>query len=314
MDHLRKSINKGYESINKLGLWAKALIVILLSLLLSRYINARPASKEAFGSNETLQLREGTEIYDDFYANVYDALTYVNTKNDFEINNVIKLTKPTKKSVILDVGSGTGHHVKQFAATGITNVTGVDNSKAMVKKAKELNPANKYVLGDVMVSSLFKNSMFTHITCFYFTIYYFNNKKAFLTNCFNWLMPGGQLVVHLVDKSMFDPILPPANPLLMVSPQRYAKERITHSNVVFDEFRYKANFEAGDGENAMFVEKFVTRKEEKVFRKNKHKLYMQDIEDILVIARSVGFIEKSKLDMIRVQYEYQYLYILQKPE
>ena len=314
MDHLRKSIITGYESVNKLGIWAKALIVIILSLFIFKSINARPANKEAFGSNEQLQLREGNEIYDDFYANVYDSLTYVTTKNDFEVNNIIKITEPTKKSVILDVGSGTGHHVKQFTSAGITNVTGVDISKAMVKKAKDLNPGNKYVVGDVMTSSLFKKGMFTHITCFYFTIYYFSDKKAFLTNCFNWLMPGGQLVVHLVDKSMFDPILPPANPLLMVSPQRYAKKRITHSNIVFDEFKYNSNFEVDDSDNAMFVEKFVTRKEDKIFRKNKHNLYMQDIDDILAIARTVGFIEKAKLDMIRVQYEYQYLYIFQKPE
>ena len=72
MDHLRKSIITGYESVNKLGIWAKALIVIILSLFIFKSINARPANKEAFASNEQLQLREGNEIYDDFYANVYD--------------------------------------------------------------------------------------------------------------------------------------------------------------------------------------------------------------------------------------------------
>ena len=41
---------------------------------------------------------------------------------------------------------------------------------------------------------------------------------------------------------------------------------------------------------------------------------MSDISDILAIARKVGFIEVQKVDMVRAEYEYQYLYILQKPE
>ena len=67
--------------------------------------------------------------------------------------------------------------------------------------------------------------VFTDITCFYFTIYYLiKDKNAFLSNCYHWLKPGGKLIMHLVEK-MFDPILPVANPLVMVSPQRYAKKK-----------------------------------------------------------------------------------------
>lgn len=314
MDQLRKTFRHGYTSVNKLSIWAKALIIIILALILFKQINNRPARFEAFQTSDKLELREGNQVYDDFYANIYDSLTYVDTKNDFELKQVVKLTEPTSKSIVLDIGSGTGHHVKQLTDLGITNATGVDNSKSMVKKAKELNPKNKYVLGDVLNSSLFKANEFTHITCFYFTLYYFSNKKAFFANCFNWLMPGGHLIVHLVDKGMFDPILPPANPLLMVSPQRYAKKRITHSKIFFDEFKYSSDFEVNDSsDDAMFVEKFTTRKEDKLFRKNKHKLFMEDLDDILVMARDVGFIEKQKIDMVRVTYEYQYLYVFQKP-
>lgn len=313
MDHLSKTFRNGYTSINKLSIWAKALIVIILTLILFKHINNRPARAEAFQQTDKLQLREDNQVYDDFYANIYDSLTYEDTKNDFELRQVIKLTEPTSKSIILDIGSGTGHHIKQFTDLGITNATGVDKSVSMVKKAKELNPNNKYINGDVLNASLFKNNEFTHITCFYFTLYYLNNKKAFFTNCFNWLMPGGHLIVHIVDKDMFDPILPPANPLLMVSPQRYAKKRITHSNIVFNEFKYNSEFKVNDNNDAMFVEKFTTRKEDKLFRKNKHKLFMEDLDDILVIARNAGFIEKEKIDMVRVTYEYQYLYVFQKP-
>ena len=58
----------------------------------------------------------------------------------------------------------------------------------------------------------------------------------------NWLMPGGKLIVHLVDRDKFDPILPPGNPLYIVSPQKYAKERITKTKITFNEFLYNSNF------------------------------------------------------------------------
>ena len=51
-------------------------------------------------------------------------------------------------------------------------------------------------------------------------------------------MPGGYLIVHLVDRESFDPILPPGNPLYVVSPQKYAKERITKTKVHFNDFIY----------------------------------------------------------------------------
>ena len=42
-----------------------------------------------------------------------------------------------------------------------------------------------------------------------------------------------------VNKNKFDPIVPPANPLQLISPQKYAKERITHSFIKFNNRIYK---------------------------------------------------------------------------
>ena len=305
------------KCFKKLSVWERVFLVILL-IIVTVIINNlffKKNSIEGFEETSEFIVKRGSDIYDDFYGSVYDDLVFNKIKNDFEVGTIINKTGPTEASIILDIGSGTGHHVKQLKDAGVKDVTGVDSSVEMVKKAKELNPQNKYITGDALKSSLFSSNKFTHITCLYFTIYYFQNKRAFFANCFNWLMPGGKLTIHLVDKAMFDPILPPANPLLVVSPQRYAKNRITHSNIVFDEFKYGSNFEVDkNGDNAFFVEKFTTRKEGKLFRKNKHELFMSDISDILAIARKVGFIEVQKVDMVRAEYEYQYLYILQKPE
>jgi hypothetical protein len=48
-------------------------------------------------------------------------------------------------------------------------------------------------------------------------------------------------------------------------------------------------------------------------RQNTHKLFMETQKDILTKARDVGFIELASIDMVRCQYENQFLYILQKP-
>ena len=69
-----------------------------------------------------------------------------------------------------------------------------------------------------------------------------------------------------------------------------------------------------DSENdiAVFVEKFV--KDNGQTRYNEHKLHMPSQKYILSIAKSKGFRLFKKIDLVSIQYEYQYLYILQKPE
>lgn len=131
----------------------------------------------------------------------------------------------------------------------------------------------------------------------------------------NWLMPGGFLVVHIVDREQFDPIIPPANPLITLTPQRYASKRITTSKVTFDDFVYQSDFQLDKNSNsAKFVEKFSNKKSGKTFRKQEHQMYMEGEPAILAIAQSIGFIIQGKIDLIKAGYEYNYLYIFQKPE
>jgi hypothetical protein len=126
-------------------------------------------------------------------------------------------------------------------------------------------------------------------------------------------MPGGYLIVHLVDRANFDPILPPGNPLLYVSPQRYAKERITSTKVKFTDFSYSADFQLDEQTNiAKFTEKFKNDSDGKV-RKNEQIMYMPDIQEIVDEAQGCGFIVEAKIDLLQCQYEYQYLYIFVKP-
>jgi SAM-dependent methyltransferase len=306
-----KSLGRAY---NKTSLWGKVLIFIVLLLLLVLVFKGIKPNKivEGFEQNDQFLFKSGPEIYDDFYADIYDYLVFNNLKDEYEVGEIINKTSPSSKSKILDIGSGTGHHVASLASKGL-DVIGIDISPSMVKKAKENFPDYKFQLGDALKNNEFEPESFTHILCMYFTIYYIQDKKTFFDNCFKWLMRGGYMIIHLVDRELFDPILPPGNPLLYVSPQRYAKERITSTKVKFTDFSYSADFQLDDkNDKALFIEKFKNDSDGKV-RKNEHVMYMESIPDILSEAQSSGFIVESQIDLLQCQYEYQYLYVLIKP-
>ena len=135
----------------------------------------------------------------------------------------------------------------------------------------------------------------------------------------HWLMPGGFLILHLVNRDKFDPILPAGDPFHIVSPQSYADKRITSTNVKFDKFDYKANFELipanndTDDVNAILHETFKPFKKGGQIRKNEHKFYMPSQAKVLAMAKEAGFILFSQTDMIKCQYAHQFLYVLQKP-
>jgi len=308
--NILQSISNFY---NKLSSWAKVLIFTILVLIVLSIIKTHFSKKEGFHQEDHFTFKTGTDIYDEFYSSIYDQLVFNNVKDNYEIGKIIEKTHPTEESIILDVGCGTGHHVAALEAHHIPAI-GVDISSSMIEKAKENYPNYNFMQGDVMQAMQFRANSFTHILCLYFTLYYFKDKLTFFKNCMYWLMPGGYLVIHLVDKYMFDPVIPPANPLLLLTGQRYANKRITQSKVTFDDFIYKSNFDVSQGSNeAKFVEKFTRRNSGKPFRRNEHVLYMEDEDTILTLAREVGFLMQGEIDMIKSGYEYQKLYILVKP-
>ena len=150
------------------------------------------------------------------------------------------------------------------------------------------------------------------------------DKRAFLRNCYQWLKPEGYLILHLVDRNHFDPVVPGGKPLFIVSPQKFAKDRITNSLVKFRSFQYKSDFTApppskkgsgsgGGGEKNIgkFVEKITDDKTGKV-RENIHTYYMPTNREMLEIAKEVGFTVTGQVDLVHVLNEYQYLYILKK--
>jgi len=322
---IKNIIKNIYKTFIKSSRLQKVFYILAIVFIISLF--AKNSVREGFSGDtndgtvgittDKFTLVEGPAIYDKFYVSVYDDLVFSKMKDDFEIGEIINSTRPSEASRILDIGSGTGHHVSNFVSNGF-NTVGVDISPEMVKKAKENYPNLEFKQGDVLETMLFSGDSFTHITCLYFTIYYIKNKRLFFQNCIHWLKPGGYLALHLVDREHFDPILPAGDPFTIISPQKYAKERITSTVVKFNGFEYKSNFEVNAEEtgleevNASLQETFKNKKDGKV-RKNKHNFYMASQNDILAIAKSAGFILLAKIDMVKCQYSNQYIYILQRP-
>ena len=304
-----RSLFKSYENLPLAG---KLLLFCIAILAVIAFFKS--GQRENFTDNDKeFEHKEGAEIYDTFYADIYDQLVFSHMKNEYEIGQITNKTHLTERSVVLDIGSGTGHHVALLTKDGAKAI-GLDNSGAMIKQAKKEYPEGEFVLGDAMNSNVFPSGSFTHILSLYFTIYYMKNKELFFANCMNWLMPGGYLVIHLVDREMFDPILPPANPLMFLTPQRYSENRITKSMVTFNGFKYDSNFELNPKDHtAMFVERFRNRDSGKVFRKQEHKMYMETDSRILQMAKDAGFILQEEIDLIHSGYEYHKLYVLLKP-
>lgn len=294
-------------------------IIIITTIITSAYNNKN--TQEGFKGKYNINDQElnekkfitkyGTDLYDDFYVQIYDDLVFSKLKDNFEVTELIKNTNPSKTSYILDIGSGTGHRVKNLSENGYKTI-GVDISTAMINQSKKNYPDMKYLQGDCLDSILFQPDLFSHITCLYFTIYYIENKRQFFKNCMMWLKPGGFLAIHLVNRTKFDPVIPAGSPFGIVSPQSYAKQRITSSTVVFDQFEYKSNFELKPEDDISYLYETFKYKNGKV-RKNEHKFYMETQKKILGLAREEGFILHSEINMLNCQYENQYIYILQKP-
>lgn len=312
------SILKIYNKTSNIGKLLIFICLLLIIVIFFKYVNQEALLKrEGFrkeeiyaGDKEKFVFVKDLKVFDEFYAGIYDYLVYNNMKNDYEITAIINRTRPNVESRILDIGSGTGHHVAKLAEKGY-KVMGIDQSPAMILKARLNYPDLDFKIGDVVNQNIIEGQSFTHILCLYFTIYYIADKRLFFENCMHWLNYGGFLIIHLVDREKFDPILPTGNPLFIVSPQKYAPKRITHTKIKFNEFAYTSDFKFDQPNNkAVFEEKFQfdngkTRKQEQT-------LYMEDANVIIQTAQDVGFILQGKIDLMNCGYEYQYLYIFTK--
>lgn len=265
------------------------------------------------------------QLYDDFYSSVYDQLTsngrVTQAKVALLINNWKKEGMEPSGMTVLDAGCGTGIASVAFAKMNVKNVIGVDKSTAMLKRATDvtlqqakLDEKQKASIdfrhADLLSPSALGGSSVTHMAALYFTIYYLRDMDAFFRNAFLWVKPGGQLSVEVVNKYKFDPMLESASPWVGFSIQKYAKDRITESKVVFDTFEYSGNFDLTDPE-AEFRETF--RFKDGKIRRQKHTFLMPSITDIVKSAQAAGWKYTKFIDLTIVGFEYSFLLMFRHP-
>jgi len=267
---------------------------------------------------------ENEELYDEFYASVYDNLTQLAGRYPQEVTLIIH---QWKKSVavdtmdVLDCGCGTGIASIFFAKQGVNSVTGVDISKAMIRRANNatLVAANlsraqresvKYQVGDMQIETTFSAGQFSHAVLLFFTVYYSNDPVGLFKNLFFWVRPGGCLGIEVVNKYKFDPLLEAASPFSGLSIQKYSKKRVTKSRVEFDTFSYEAEFDLQDP-TAEFREVF--RFKDKSVRRQRHTMNMRDIKDIVDLATSAGWKYTGFVDLLTAGFEYAYVLLFTHP-
>jgi len=292
--------------------WLLILVFLYIIFILFKKFGKSSQQQEGFTQIEPFIMKQNDTLYDDFYSQIYDEIHKPILRTDFELNTIIKMTEPTKNSVFLDVGSGTGDLVNELREAGY-QAYGIDKSKAMVEMSETKHPNNDYKCGDAMEPMVFDKNTFSHILCTYFTIYQIQDKRTFFNNCYHWLIPNGYLILHLVEKSKFDTIMPIGKSNLLFNPNTIKGSRITDTIVDFGGFEYKSSYQIKENDNkVIFTEKFQDKTSKKV-RQNEQILYMENMETIVDIAIRCGFSLKSKINMKEcIDDENQYIFILER--
>lgn len=318
----KKFIDELAIKINNMPCWATLVVFLAVAVIVIWTVNffyrmreSSSGNLEGFEQESRFTLKQNEDVFEDpFYVGIYDELFYKKLYNSYEVGIILNEIHPTSKDVVIEIGSKTGSYTSALQQNCDCNVTGLDTSAAMVEYASKKYPNCKFVQGDPLDFMRFSSEYATAILLLDFAIYYIKDRRTLFYNCFHWLKPGGYLVLHLVNRHMFDPIVPAAKPFTLVSPQSVAKQRITTSEVVFDKFDYKSKFEFDQGDKNDGVTIIETMKDRRgKVRKNVRSLRMSGQKIIIGEAKDAGFTMLGQYDLIKSQREYQYIYILYKP-
>jgi SAM-dependent methyltransferase len=284
--------------------------------------------KEGFTVSELEKSRttwfENDELFDEFYASVYDNLTQLAGRYPQEVALIMNQWKKNAEidtMDVLDCGCGTGIATVLFAKMGVNSVIGLDRSEHMLRRARSVTllagglereqmEAITFLKGDMNHENTFSAGQFSHAALLFFTVYYSKDTVGLFKNLFHWVRPGGQIAIEVVNKYKFDPLLEAASPFTGLTVQKYSKKRVTKSKVEFDKFSYEAEFDLQDP-SAEFREVF--RFTDKSVRRQRHTFTMRDINDIVHLAQTAGWKYNGFIDLVSAGFEYAYVLIFNHP-
>jgi len=290
--------------------WFSILIILALLYLSISYTNNARQLAEGFHQKRPFVLKTGNGIYDSFYADIYDKLHMPEEHATFEYNKIIEATMPDKRqSNFLDIGAGTGDLVHKLTSNGY-NAHGIDSSKAMCSHAK-----SKYPTIDVnhshMSSASYDTNSFSHITCTDSTFYQMKDKSEFFRKCYNWLIPNGYLVLHLVDKENFTPVVSCVNKMLDINLSNdTVLKNINNTTLDFTDFKYNVTYKQEDQSDELVVKETFTDTASRHVRQNEMILNVENLNKTLKIASNSGFIAHSKF--VTPTDKHQFVYIFER--
>ena len=290
------------------------LAIIYIYLYLYK-LTSKPRCTENFSQKEQFVLKKGDKLFDDFYAEIYDALHNSEKRNDLELIKVVKNSNLNEnESVVLDIGSRTGNIVNNLNEAGYT-AYGIDKSTSMVEYSQTKYPNIEIKQGDVLDTMSFEHNTFTHILSTYFTVYYIQDKSLLFKNCYYWLQPNSYFILHLVDLTKFTKIIPAGKYDTVPKKPKTNNYRTVDTLTVFKDFKYKAYYQVPTNENntnATLSETFTDNITQNV-RQNEHTLYMEPMETIVDMVKKAGFVVEKRIHMKNINGdENQFLYFFQK--
>ena len=109
------------------------LLIAAVGLFLFRTFFDTMIGKEGFAQLEKFVLKKDSDTYDEFYAQIYDSIHLPDPEK--ELDEILKIVRPDKHSVFLDVGCGTGCTLNALTKSG-AKCMGIENSDAMIQVAK----------------------------------------------------------------------------------------------------------------------------------------------------------------------------------
>jgi SAM-dependent methyltransferase len=277
-------------------LWFYILVILCVIFFASATQNELNYT-EGFSQAKPFVLKSNHLAYDDFYAEIYDIIHLPEKSANFDYDTIINATMPNKDMTnFLVVGSGTGDLVNSLTQNGF-NAHGIDKSQAMINASKNKYPDIDNQCACVENTASYDKNTFTHITCTDFTLYYIKDKYAFFRRCYNWLIPNGYLIVHIIDKNNFTPVKPCVNKILDIQISKdNALKNINRTNVDFGDFVYNVNYDIKNSGDMITKETFTDKGSKKV-RQNEITMHIEDKEHILTIARNAGFVQHSHFDL-----------------
>jgi hypothetical protein len=201
--------NKSYSLLFFLQVFLIFIFIYLLYLLVNN--NYYSYIIEGYDKQDNFLFKKETELYDDkYFSHVYDYLEFNNVYDNYMIGTIINKTNPSNQSIILDIGNKKtnpkniiskifNNTCKMNTNTDSNiNILGINNSLDVSSKVTQQYPNYTFKLTEEINFTQMNNETFTHILCINMNIYSIEDKNLFLYNSYQWLMPGGFLILHLV--------------------------------------------------------------------------------------------------------------------